>query len=227
MANPDDQHLYYQNLLEQSGGGPLGVKGVESITLTTRTQNFQGHRSVLNAVYQPTIESDTGKWRGPRGPELVLQSGVQTLRLKAITLTVETLSVARDYLLANGVALEEAEGVIKVGLGARIGADLFLKGLIVSVTSSGSLPERCSLEQNYPNPFNPSTTIRYSLPQRSHVSLTVFNTLGQKVTTVVEGEMEAGVHEVKFDASRLASGVYLYRIQAGNFVQTRRLVVIR
>ena len=89
------------------------------------------------------------------------------------------------------------------------------------------LPREFALDQNYPNPFNPSTTIRYALPARSHVTLTIFNTLGQQVATLVEGEVEAGYHEVQFDASRLSSGVYLYRLTAGSFVETRKLVLVR
>jgi hypothetical protein len=80
------------------------------------------------------------------------------------------------------------------------------------------LPNEFLLHQNYPNPFNPTTTIRYGLPQRSHVTLTVYNTLGQQVTTLVNGNEEAGYHEQKFDGTGLASGVYFYRIQAGSFV---------
>jgi hypothetical protein len=83
------------------------------------------------------------------------------------------------------------------------------------------------LDQNYPNPFNPTTTIRYGLPQSAPVSLVVYNTLGQQVAMLVEGEQEAGYHEVRFDASGLASGVYLYRIRAGDFVRTRKLLVVR
>ncbi len=89
------------------------------------------------------------------------------------------------------------------------------------------LPQRTSLMQNYPNPFNPSTTIRYGLPSRSHVTLTVFNTLGQQVATLVEGEKEAGFHEAVFDASGLASGVYLYRLQAGSVMRARTLMLLR
>ena len=84
-----------------------------------------------------------------------------------------------------------------------------------------------ALLQNYPNPFNPSTTIRYGLPSRSHVTLTVFNTLGQQVAALVQGEQEAGYHEAVFDAAGLSSGVYLYGLTAGDFVQTRELVLVR
>jgi mannose/cellobiose epimerase-like protein (N-acyl-D-glucosamine 2-epimerase family) len=110
-----------------------------------------------------------------------------------------------------------------------------------AVMASRSLPAGFELCQNYPNPFNPSTTIRYGFPGSSHVTLTVFNTLGQRVAVLQEGEKEAGYHEVVFDASGLASGVYLYRLQvrpldaaigrdskrgATEFVQTRRLLLV-
>jgi photosystem II stability/assembly factor-like uncharacterized protein len=84
-----------------------------------------------------------------------------------------------------------------------------------------------SLAQNYPNPFNPTTTIAYSVPHKSHVSLTVFNILGQRVTDLVNGDVEAGAHQVSFNAARLASGVYFYKLQAGSYVDTKKLLLIR
>jgi hypothetical protein len=89
------------------------------------------------------------------------------------------------------------------------------------------LPRETLFQQNYPNPFNPSTTIQYALPSRSHVTLTIFNTLGQIVRELVNDEMEAGYHEVQFDASGLASGVYLYRMTAGNFVDVKKLILMK
>ena len=83
------------------------------------------------------------------------------------------------------------------------------------------------LMQNYPNPFNPSTTIRYGLLKSQQVSLTVFNTLGQQVAVLQNGEQDAGYHEVKFDGNKLASGVYLYRMQAGSYVETKKLLLVR
>jgi len=90
-----------------------------------------------------------------------------------------------------------------------------------------SVPLLCELSQNYPNPFNPSTTIRYGIPARSHVSLAVYNMLGQRVAELVNGEVEAGYHEVRFVADGLPSGVYIYRLQAGGLVEAKKLLLIR
>ena len=94
-------------------------------------------------------------------------------------------------------------------------------------TPPDQAPAGYALLQNYPNPFNPSTTIRYALPQRSQVTLMIFNTLGQQVAILVNGEIEEGYHEVKFDAAGLASGVYFYRLQAGDYAQMRTLCLIK
>ena len=91
----------------------------------------------------------------------------------------------------------------------------------------GTIPDDYALGQNYPNPFNPGTTIRYDLPRKSHVTLSVFNMLGQQVASAVDGELEAGHHEVQFDASCLSSGVYLYRLTAGGFTQTRSMLYLK
>jgi hypothetical protein len=83
------------------------------------------------------------------------------------------------------------------------------------------------LNQNYPNPFNPTTMIQYTLPSRSYVTLSVFNTLGQIVRELVNGDRDAGIQRVRFDASGLSSGVYFYRLRAGDFVSTRRLLLLQ
>jgi len=90
-----------------------------------------------------------------------------------------------------------------------------------------SAPAHYSLSQNYPNPFNPTTNIAYSLPQAARVRLRVFDVLGREVATLVDGPEQPGAHEATLDAGRLASGVYFYRIEAGTFVDTKRMVLVR
>ncbi len=89
------------------------------------------------------------------------------------------------------------------------------------------LPAEFSLGQNYPNPFNPSTTIQFALPVESNVKLDVFTVTGQHVATLVNGERQAGRYDVTLDASGLASGLYLYRLTAGTFTETRQFTLIK
>ena len=97
----------------------------------------------------------------------------------------------------------------------------------MAAASHAESPVALALEQNYPNPFNPTTTIRYSLPAAMHVKLEVFNMLGRRVTTLVNGEMSAGAHEAQFNARRLASGAFVYRLTAGNQVISKRMYLVK
>jgi hypothetical protein len=92
---------------------------------------------------------------------------------------------------------------------------------------SPEMPAAFFLSQNYPNPFNPTTTIRYELPKSSLVRLSVYDVLGREVSVLVNERKNAGVHEVEFDATELSSGVYLYRLWAGDYISTKKLLVLR
>jgi hypothetical protein len=93
--------------------------------------------------------------------------------------------------------------------------------------SQPAIASKFSLNQNYPNPFNPTTNITYQIPEKSMVSLKVYNVLGQAVATLVHGEQARGQYNVRFDGSGLTSGVYIYRLQAGNFSQSKELMLIK
>ncbi len=88
-------------------------------------------------------------------------------------------------------------------------------------------PTTFALDQNYPNPFNPTTMIRFSLPTASVVTLNVYNTLGEKVVTLLNGQMESGYHQVSFDAANLPSGLYLYEIKAGEFSSIKKMILMK
>jgi len=89
------------------------------------------------------------------------------------------------------------------------------------------MPTAFALEQNYPNPFNPTTRIQYTLAAQAHVSLKIFNVVGQEVATLANGIQEAGYKSVVWNASGVSSGVYFYRLQAGSFTETRKLILLK
>jgi len=118
-----------------------------------------------------------------------------------------------------------------------MGAYEYEPGIHLSPVEAASItaPKEYSLAQNYPNPFNPSTTISYDIPDvgaqsavsQRNVALKVYDMLGREVATLVNESKGPGRHAVLFDASRLPSGVYIYRLQAGSFTATRRLVLLK
>jgi hypothetical protein len=117
---------------------------------------------------------------------------------------------------------------------AKDSGTVFLDDFTASFITTGiekdqypHLPTRFELKQNYPNPFNPTTRITFQLPQPIHVTLEVYNVLGQCVATLVKEEMSSGNHVVSFDAAELASGIYLCQMKAGSFQQTKKMAFIK
>jgi hypothetical protein len=99
--------------------------------------------------------------------------------------------------------------------------------VILQVSNEVEKPMEFALQQNYPNPFNPATSINFTLPTSSLVNLQVYNLQGQEVATLINENLSSGAHTVSFDASQLSSGVYIYRIQAGEFMQTKKMMLIK
>jgi hypothetical protein len=145
-----------------------------------------------------------------------------------VTLSWKLSDDIRDWTLITDGAPRALHGEGSILLSRAAGI-----ALEAGTGSSNSLPREFALEQNFPNPFNPSTVIRYDLPVRQDeilsykVSLRVYNMLGQLVATLVDEEQSAGYKSVTFDAGNLGSGMYMYKITAGSFSQSRKMVVVR
>lgn len=94
-------------------------------------------------------------------------------------------------------------------------------------SAKGGIPNHFGLAQNYPNPFNPSTTIEYSLPEAGFVTLKIYNVLGEEIATLIAGDHAAGAFKATWEASGLPSGVYFYRLTAGGYVQTMKMILMK
>jgi photosystem II stability/assembly factor-like uncharacterized protein len=100
--------------------------------------------------------------------------------------------------------------------------------VITGITNgNGSIPEKFALSQNYPNPFNPATRISYQLPETGNVKLTVFDISGKQIATLVNSQQNAGYYNINFDGSSFSSGVYFYKIEAGSFVETKKMLLVK
>jgi hypothetical protein len=190
----------------------MGTNGTVTWTVNPKTAgNF-----AVQLFYQNygTTQTATIKWDGNTVGTVSLpaktdSTGVNVLAYPptfAVTTGPHTLSVT-----TSGINLDFVQ---------------FSK-VVVGVGPDGELPGTFALGQNYPNPFNPTTTINYSLPKASSAQLIVYNLLGQKVATLVNEHQAAGNHTVQFDAKKLATGVYFYRLEAGSYVACKKMLLLK
>lgn len=100
-------------------------------------------------------------------------------------------------------------------------------GFIVSIGNNNQIPSKFELAQNYPNPFNPSTNIKYAISSQSMVKLAVYDILGRQVMTLVDEFKQPGRYEVSFDAGNMATGIYFYKLEAGEFVDVKKMILMK
>ncbi len=128
----------------------------------------------------------------------------------------------------NSVYFYSVKGDSRLSIPASVERVVIYNDLLTGINNiKNNIPTEYKLSNNYPNPFNPTTNIKYSLPKAGHVLLQIYNTLGQRVATLVDKKQNAGIYNVTFDASHLASGLYFYRIKAGSFVKTQKMILLK
>lgn len=163
----------------------------------------------------------------------------------AITVSGTTSSVAGELVDANGTVVAfnnstgnnpftltaPAPGAYRVNAGFKNPSKKWDSVMVnISVTDVGenpSNPASFKLFDNYPNPFNPSTTVRYSIPEVSFISIKIYDPLGKEVSSLVNETKQAGIYEDEFNASDLSSGIYYYTLQAGSFRETKKMILLR
>ena len=135
----------------------------------------------------------------------------------------QSVSISGDYAIVGATVDDNNNGInsgsayLYSGFAAAVGVESEIAGL----------PAEFELSQNYPNPFNPETVIEFALPQSGDVSLVVYNIRGEEVARLLSGTVPAGNHRVIWDASSLASGIYIYRLRAGDYIETRKMVLLK
>lgn len=188
----------------------LGIEATESSSITLNASLFG---SIPDEMEIFLIDNETGNFHDLRKTNgFTWEHKAEMTKQVADTLKLEPAM--------NSASLADASVISRFVL--RIG-----QGVGVSLEEEFGIPEKFAMQQNYPNPFNPVTTINYQLPLTSKVRLEVFDVLGRKVATLIDGEVQAGFHSVRFDARNLASGMYIYRLQAGSKVFTKKLTLIK
>lgn len=183
---------------------PHGNTGV------ARKATFVWHTSAFATTYRVQVGTDT-----------LFSSFVVDTSLS------DTSLVLSSPLAATTRYAWRVRGADAAGTSSYSTALTFTTGTLLSIEEPRGNPREFSLLQNFPNPFNPTTTIRFALPKETRVLLVVYSILGERVMTIVDGVRPAGIYEERFDATAVASGVFFLRMQAGDFVQTKRMMVLK
>jgi hypothetical protein len=195
-------------------GGPLAVTWSGPPTLTGNLRNR------VEVAWQTLSEINTYRFYVQKGGQT--WQTIDSVNAGGTSLTKRLYAVTDSNVSAGTWTYRIKE----VDLDGTIHYSETATTALLSIASD-PVVRAYALEQNFPNPFNPATTIQYALPNAANVKLTVFNVLGQETATLVDEPRPAGIHTVRFDGSRLASGLYFYRLQAGTYVEMKKLVLIR
>jgi hypothetical protein len=141
--------------------------------------------------------------------------------------TISNIPIGSYTISANRVSSQTSEQNVVLDMNGLANINFSLDKIRPVQMNSNIAPVKYNLSQNYPNPFNPSTKIKYTIPAGGMVTLSVFNSAGQEVASLLNAQQSAGSYEISFDASTLSSGVYFYKLSAGSFTETRKMTLIK
>jgi Ice-binding-like/Secretion system C-terminal sorting domain len=231
---------YYWRVRSYNGGGFSSFSTVDSLTTIVpasatphvispngtinveRNATFKWHASVYATKYRLQVA-----WNA----DVDSIGGFTTASVLFDSTTADTVLQFNAPLPANTTIYWHVSASDTGGTSINSATTNFTTGVVLLVNGLNAVPSKFELLQNYPNPFNPSTKINYSLQQAEMVTLRVYNELGQEVATLVNGRQEAGSYNVTFNAGNgahsLSSGVYFYRLNAGSFVSTKKLILMK
>ena len=210
----------YENVLNDVGCNfPMLDDHDTRIINETRNGTFTYRGSVTGRPGLPDNQEDVGGWEDY--PEIHRPDDFDT----------DQDGMPDSWETANGLNPNDPEDRNGVGEGGYTNLENYLNSMVSYPTgvkeSEGFVPIEFTLDQNYPNPFNPTTNIQFQIPKDGHVTVSVYNTLGQQVATLLDEELKSGSHHVTFDATKFASGIYFYRIKAGDFTKVRKMMLLR
>jgi hypothetical protein len=208
--------LVYDILLQPKPPTPPGGGGGDSSGVSGRVLGRHGTAGTLTPLSGASVSLTSA---GGEVTVLTDAGGTYEVLIPVGSYSMSVSATGYRTLDAGGIGVDED--------GLTLSAVLWGIATGVSEQQEDQLPTSYTLFEAYPNPFNPSTTIRYALPQDSRVSLAVFNMLGQPIVELVDEHQPAGYYDVRFDGTELTSGVYFSRLQANDFVATRRLVLMK
>ncbi|GBD86208.1 hypothetical protein BMS3Abin03_00118 [bacterium BMS3Abin03] len=216
--NSDPVKIFYENVSINgtAGIGPGGslLVGCDNGSFFSLDKNVSGTDMPINWYFQASSSI--------LAPTLITDNGIVY-----IGATNGDVFIMRDLNLGNKtLTLSNYEWPTFKGNNQRSKVVRLISG-VSAVEDKESIILSYELYQNYPNPFNPQTTIKYQIPELSLVALKVFDVLGSEVVTLVNEEKQTGTYEVEFDATGLPSGVYFYQIKAGNYIETKKMLLLQ
>ena len=185
----------------------IALRGAANVFKVGYTQDS------TTGVYGYYTGGTPGTWNSPN-PMAISPAGVDTVFAKVVA----------GYKNGGG---DDCFAVYSTGSGTNIYASRLCQGTVGINGNNNEIPVSYSLEQNYPNPFNPATTIKFSIPAGSFVKLVVYDAAGREVTELVNGELSAGNYDYSFNALNLSSGVYFYKLTAGDFTAVKKMLLVK